>query len=77
MSIANDLSFIIHIEGKLFLSLKDSHLVKNKKKILMHVHSLTYLLAFFKAHSFNISKSRRLQYEVTTGKILFLVKQYY
>ena len=31
MLIAKDISFIIHIEGKLLPSLKDSHLVKNNK----------------------------------------------
>ena len=52
MSIAKDLSFIIHIEGKLLLSLKDSYLVKNNK----------------------IQKDSTM-YEVTTGKMLFLVEQ--
>ena len=54
-SIAKDLSFIIYIEGKLLPSTKVSHLMK--KKLLIHVHSLTCLLSPRQAHSDNISKS--------------------
>ena len=54
-SIAKDLSFIIHIEGKLFPSSNVSHLVKNNK--ITDACSLTDILAIAKAHSDNISKS--------------------
>ena len=54
-SIAKDISFIIHIEGKLLPSSKVSHLVKNNK--ITDACSLTNILAIAKAHSDNISKS--------------------
>ena len=54
-SIAKDLSFIIHIEGKLLPSSKVSHLVKNNK--ITDACSLTNILAIVMEHSDNISKS--------------------
>ena len=89
-SIAKDLSFIIHIEGKLLPSLKVSHLVKNNK--ITDACSLTNILAIVKEHSDNISKSLfditsfinsvaeeieedSTMDEVTTGKMLVLIEQ--
>ena len=90
-SIAKDISFIIHIEGKILPSSKVSHLVKNNK--IADACSPTIILAIAKAHFDNISKS--LFYitsfidsiaeaieedstmdEVTTGKMLVLIEQF-
>ena len=55
-SIAKDLSFIIHIEGKLLPLSKVSHLMKNNKitdaRLLINIP----ILAIVKAHSEYISK---------------------
>ena len=89
-SIAKDLSFTIHIEGKLLPSSKVSHLVKNNK--ITDACSLMFILAIAKAHSDNISKSLfditsfidsvaeaieedSTMAEATTGKLLVLIEQ--
>ena len=90
-SIPNDLSFTIHIEGKLLPSSKVSHLVKYNK--ITDACSLTNILAIAKAHSDNISKSLfditsfidsvaeaieedSSMDEATTGNMLVLIEQF-
>ena len=52
---SKSIAFFIHIEGKLLPSSKVSHLVQNNK--ITDACSLTIILAIFKEHSDNISKS--------------------
>ena len=90
--IAKDLSFIIHIEGKLLPSSKVSQLDKKNNKIT-DACSLTNILAIVKAHSDNISKSlfdiksiidsvaKAIEEDstidkATTGKMLVLIEQF-
>ena len=71
MSIAKDLSFIIHIEEKLLPSSKDSHLVKNNK--ITVACSLTNIPTCFRQGTFlqYIKIKDSTMYEVTTERSNF------